>query len=203
MENKGFLGRLVGRKESPAKDDSTAPPPAAANMPGFDKLMESLDSQQRQIQQLTVQLAEMTSRADKLLARSPADLAEGFRETAARLLERDEEFISSLRAMEQELAHQTEMLQEVCSTFNSSSQAGAKAAESTEKIAGAIDMLSRSSAASVELMQQIRDRWANTGQDVTEIIVRQGRKTTMMLVWTIIALVLVATAMMVHGALAR
>jgi chromosome segregation ATPase len=147
--------------------------------------------------------------ASARLARLPkalADLAEAIQaqnqinerlqEALADLREPDQEFLHAVQDLSAEGRKQTDLLQALAERLAERRQLDNLSAGALARLPGLLEDLRKSNASFVEMMEGTRDRWVATKDDLAKEMMRQGRRTTALVVG-ILALLAVQTVLLV------
>jgi len=123
-------------------------------------------------------------------------LNERLQELLTSLAEPNQDLVHALEGLSSEGQRQTDLLQTLVGRLEEARQRDAQSADAVARLPELLESLRLSNTAVVEMMEQIRDRWASTKDDLAKEMVRQGRK-TIPLVIAILAVVGVQTLLLI------
>jgi predicted nucleic acid-binding Zn ribbon protein len=194
-ETPGTIGQAPA-----AQFPAPAPQPAVSNSASL-----AAGASERPAEAHTAINAETAERLARL-PKALADLAEAvqsqnqindrLREVLAALREPDQEFLHAVHDVSAEGRKQTDLLQNLCGLLSERRQLDNLAAGAMVRLPALLDDLHKSNASLVEMMEQTRERWASTNEDLAKEMVRQRRRTTALMVG-IFALLAVQTVLLV------
>lgn len=184
----------------------------AVDQEKLDRLLDSIERDQKQREDLLSQLATIPhaaddviratqSQTDKMIAviRPQSALADNLQQFLNKLSERDEEMIGTFQTMADTSAQQAIVLKDVHSALIADADARQKTAEAVGRLMDVAATTAENSAANTDLIDQVRRKVADTDQAMTAAVMEQGRRLTWMLLTVIALLVILAAAVIVKG----
>ena len=215
MAGKGIFGRLRGLlsrgNKDQAPDITQGPSEADASLssaaeepqetPKIDLLLEALERQTALFERLFKELQRFSSANESLagVARSMASADASTGRSMAELAERNEELGGELRSLVAASGRQVDLLQQIQADLTTPRQAEADMASALTRLSQSLETLNRSNSAHVELMEQIRDRLVGANEELDEIISRQGKRLTWLLLGVIVMLAALAAVIAIRG----
>jgi hypothetical protein len=151
---------------------------------------------------LVAEMSEKLSRLPQALQdlagaiNAQASLNERLQEVLASLAEPNQDLIHAVESLSSEGQKQTDALQTLSQRLTEKRESDAASADVVGRLPALLEGLQRSNAAVVEMMEEIRDRWASTKDDLAKEMVRQGRKTTALVI-AILSLLGVQTVLLI------
>lgn len=206
-----LAGGEPGASQSAAQDGAAADAGAGANhsaaaepsqaggdapsTPGGEELAQVRYSMER-----LSHLPESLSRLAGAL-QSQAQLNERMQSALTTLAGPNQELLQSLHDLAMEGQKQTDLLEALRSDLDQRHESDVQMAGAISSLSQSLESFNRSNAAHIEIMEQMRDRWANAKDDIAQQLVRQGRKMAGLLI-AILLVLAVGVAAVVFRAVA-
>ena len=217
MSEGGFIKRMFGRLcgAGAAAEQPAAPsePTEAgeANPVRVDNAQtaaepphEATDEQGRELQEAMERLAHLPRAMQELAGavKAQVDLNEKLQEVLAGLSEPNPDLLHAMQDLAAESQKQTDLLQTMQAKLAERSESDVRTNEAVARLPDLLERINHSNASHIELMEQMRDRWANAKDDIAQELVRQGWKMTT-LMGIVIGLLIALIVAVVFAGLVR
>lgn len=198
------VGPAPDASEAPLGDSESEPIPFDAPIgqaAAAAVCSKGADDGRRQLQQSLDALAPLPAILEQLTATAKAqsEMIHNFTPVLENLSNVNEDLVRAVQDLAAESLKHTRLLEEVHAALAAKSDEEAKAAGTLARLGEQLENMNRSNAAHVEVMEQIRDRWANAKDNVADELIRQGRKAFGMLAAIIVLLAALVAVAVLRG----
>jgi pyruvate/2-oxoglutarate dehydrogenase complex dihydrolipoamide acyltransferase (E2) component len=162
--------------QAPPPPEAIVPPAPAPQVPAETPALLSAEAAEK-LARLPQALADLAA-----AIQSQTALNQRLQEVLAGFAEPDQDLLHAMQDLAAEGQKQTDLLHNLGQRLAERRQLDNLAAGAMVRLPALLESLHKSNAALIEMMQQTRDRWASTKDDLAKEIVRQGRKATALVV---------------------
>jgi len=216
MAKGGFIRRAIGKlrgagaageqqapSSEPAGADEAAPARVGEAQPVAEPPPAAPDEQTRELQEAMARLAHLPRAMQELAGavKAQVDLNAKLQEVLAGLGEPNLDLLHATQDLVAESQKQTDLLQTMQAKLAERNESDIRTGEAVARLPDLLERINRSNASHIELMEQMRDRWANAKDDIAQEFVRQGRKMTTLMGIVIGLLIALIAAVVITGLL--